>query len=127
MTEVTLTVMSPPLVELTEKRETGLKNTRIPKLKCWKTFAYQMLSIKVIKATKCCRVTSSIDVRFVSNQSILCNTYPVDPRVPLGAGDFRPGCSEAEVRTAVAVDLNVGGLAAGERAPGRGPAGTRRK
>ena len=51
----------------------------------------------------------------------------MDPRVPLGAGDFRPGCSEAEVRTAVAVDLNVGGLAAGERVPGRGPDGTKKK
>ena len=61
------------------------------------------------------------------NQLTLCNTYPVDPRVPLGAGDFRPGCSEADVRTAVAVDLNVGGLLAGERVPGRGPAGTKEK
>lgn len=56
-----------------------------------------------------------------------CNAYPVDPKVPLGAGDFRPGCSEADVRTAVAVDLNVGGLLAGERVPGRGPAGTKEK
>lgn len=49
-------------------------------------------------------------------------------RVPLGAGDFRLACSEAEVRTAVAVDLNVaGGLLAGEWAPGRGPEGTKGK
>lgn len=72
-------------------------------------------------------MASSIGVTFDSDQPILCSTYPVDPRVPLGAGDFLPGCSEAEVRTAVAVDLNVGGLAAGERLPGRGPEGTKKK
>ena len=44
-------------------------------------------------------------------------TYPVDPRVPLRAGDFRPCCSEAEVRTAVAVVLRVGRLFEGELAP----------
>ena len=44
-------------------------------------------------------------------------TYPVDPRVPLRAGDFRPCCSEAEVRTAVAVVLKVGRLFEGELAP----------
>ena len=69
-------------------------------------------------------MVSSIGVTFVSDKPILCNTYPVDNRVPLGAGDFRPGCSEAEVRTAVAVDLNVGGLSAGGRVLGRGPEGT---
>ena len=47
--------------------------------------------------------------------------------VPLGTGDFRLGCSEADARTAVAVDLNVGGLAAGERVPGRGSEGTKKQ
>ena len=46
--------------------------------------------------------------------------------VPLGTGDFRLGCSEADARTAVDVDLNVGGLAAGERVPGRGSEGTKK-
>lgn len=56
------------------------------------------------------------------NKRILA--YPVEPRVPLGAGDFRPCCNAPDVRTAVAVVLKEGGLVAGEVVPaGREPAG----
>lgn len=47
----------------------------------------------------------------------MSKTYPVDPSVPLRAGDFRPCCSEADVRTAVAVVLKMGRLFEGELAP----------
>ena len=55
-------------------------------------------------------------------------THPVDVKVPLAAGDFRPPCCNAvQVRTAVAVDLSVRGLTNEGTAPGRGPGETAEK
>lgn len=59
--------------------------------------------------------------KFLHLGALITETYLVEPRFPRTAGDLRPCCSAAEVRTAVAAVFKVGGLLTGE--PRRDPAG----